>query len=71
MERFTKIANGWILLTVFEKSSILEVWVGSEYVSHYQVVFSLIIIEAARLSPKNLYNVISILFNCLEQRFTL
>ena len=30
---FEKINNGWKLLTIVEKSSILDVWQGSEYAS--------------------------------------
>ena len=35
MERIAKIVNGWIPLTFFAKSSVLDVWLGSEYVSVY------------------------------------
>ena len=31
MELFAKMVNGLKLLTVFTKSSILDVWQGSEY----------------------------------------
>ena len=30
MERFAKMVNGWKPLTIFAKSSILYVWLGSE-----------------------------------------
>ena len=30
MRRFAKIANGWKPLNIFTKSSILDVWLGSE-----------------------------------------
>ena len=33
MELFTKISNGFKLLTIFAKSSILDVRLGSKYVS--------------------------------------
>ena len=33
MELFVKIVNGLKPLTVFKKSSILDAWQGSEYVS--------------------------------------
>ena len=33
MEQFVKIVNGIKLLTVFTKSSILDVWMGSKYTS--------------------------------------
>ena len=33
MELFEKTDNGWKLLTIVAKSSILDVWQGSEYVS--------------------------------------
>ena len=32
MVRFAKIVNGLKLLTIFAKSSILDVWLGSEYI---------------------------------------
>ena len=31
MERFAKIINGFQLLTIFAKQSLLDVWQGSEY----------------------------------------
>ena len=31
MELFTKISNGWKLLTIFEKRPIFDVWQSSEY----------------------------------------
>ena len=33
MERFAKVVNGWKLLIIFAKRSILDVWQGSEYAS--------------------------------------
>ena len=33
VELSLKIANGWKLLTISAKSSILDVWQGSEYTS--------------------------------------
>ena len=33
MKLFEKTDNGWKLLTIVAKSSILDVWQGSEYVS--------------------------------------
>ena len=33
MEFFAKIVNHWKLLIIFTKSSVLDVWVGSEYIS--------------------------------------
>ena len=33
MKRFAKIVNGYKLLTIFTKRSILDVWQGSEYAS--------------------------------------
>ena len=39
---FVKIINGWILVTVFTKGSVLDVWLGSEYVSNYAGFFSII-----------------------------
>ena len=35
MELFMEIVNGWKLLTIFAKSSILDIWLGSEYASVY------------------------------------
>ena len=35
MEIYAKIVNGRELLTIFAKSFILDVWLGSEYVSVY------------------------------------
>ena len=34
---FAKLANGWIQSTTFAKSSILDVWLGSKYVSEPDV----------------------------------
>ena len=33
MDLFAKIVNGFSLLTVFVKSSISDIWLGSEYLS--------------------------------------
>ena len=33
MEIFVEIVNGYLLLTIFAKSFILDVWQGSEYAS--------------------------------------
>ena len=33
MKPFAKMVNSWKLLTIFAKSSISDVWVGSEYAS--------------------------------------
>ena len=35
MEPFAKIVNGFQLLTIFAKRSILGIWQGSEYASVY------------------------------------
>ena len=35
MELFAKILEGFQPLTVFEKNSVLDVWLGSEYASEY------------------------------------
>ena len=35
MKFFTKIVNGFQTLTIFAKSSIVNIWQGSEYVSGY------------------------------------
>ena len=43
MKCFEKIVNGIIQSTIFAKSSILDVSLGSEYVSDYPDVFSIII----------------------------
>ena len=36
MELFSKIVNGGKLLAIFPKSSILDVWQGSEYAFEYR-----------------------------------
>ena len=36
MELFEKLVNGFQLLTIFIKSSILDVWQGSEYASELE-----------------------------------
>ena len=36
MERFAKVVNRYKPLTIFPRSSILHVWLGSEYVSASQ-----------------------------------
>ena len=33
MERFAKIVNGFLRLTIFAKRSIFDVWKGCEYAS--------------------------------------
>ena len=38
MQLFVKIVNGWKLLTIFLKSSIRNVWLGSEYETKYSRV---------------------------------
>ena len=46
MERFAKIVNGYQLLTIFTKRSILDIWQGSEYASSimtYLFIFDLMI----------------------------
>ena len=66
MEGFAEQINGWILLTIFAKGSILDVWLDPEYVSDYEGVYLLSSIEAATLNLPR----ISILLNCLKQKFT-
>ena len=47
---FAKTVKGWIQSTIFEESSILDVLLGSEYVSDYPEAFSIIInIESSTL----------------------
>ena len=71
IERFAKIDKGWIPLTVFTKCSVLDAWLGSEYVSDYSVVFFIIIIWGCHFeSSKNVSNLMSILFKYLELKFT-
>ena len=41
MEHFEKIVEGFELLTIFAKFSILNVWQGSEYASAVDNYFSL------------------------------
>ena len=36
MEFFVKIVNDWLALTIFAKSSIINVWHGSKYISPLQ-----------------------------------
>ena len=38
MELSAKIVNGWNLLTIFAKRSILDVWQGSKYASTIEIV---------------------------------
>ena len=38
-EHFATRVNGWKLLTIFAKSSILDVWQGSEYASPWVLFF--------------------------------
>ena len=60
MERFAKIVNGWIPLTVFTKSFILDVWLGPEHVCNYPGSFSIIATWNYHFDPfKHLSNVIS------------
>ena len=61
MERFSKMVNGWILLTFFAKNFILDVWLGSEHVSDYPGIFSIIVKWNYHAQPsKHLFNVISV-----------
>ena len=39
MDCFSKILNGWKLLFIIAKRSILDVWQGSEYISANRGVF--------------------------------
>ena len=43
MDRFVRIGNSSIPLTVFAKSSILDVWLGSDQASDYPRFFSIIV----------------------------
>ena len=33
MESFAKLVNDWLLLTIFLKCSILDIWLGCEFAS--------------------------------------
>ena len=66
-----KIVSAWIQWTVFAKSSILDVWQGSKYVSDYLGAFCIIINWGYQLeSFKNLSNLISILFKYIEHKLS-
>ena len=43
MKCFAKIVNGWIQSTIFRESSILDISLGSDYVSDYSEAFAVII----------------------------
>ena len=47
MESFVKMNNGFQLLTIFQKHSIVDVWQVSEYVSELTCVFIITIIIIA------------------------
>ena len=34
-----KIVNGWKVLTIFAKSTVLDVWLGSEYASDWSSLY--------------------------------
>ena len=57
IERFAKIDKGWIPLTVFTKCSVLDAWLGSEYVSDYSVVFLLLSFEAVTLNLPRMFQI--------------
>ena len=40
MERFAKIVNSWMKLTMFAERPILDVWLGSENASTYNELSS-------------------------------
>ena len=45
MDFFAKIVNGWKLLTIFAKSSVLDVWLGSEHASvNLNLIFFFVIL---------------------------
>ena len=69
---FAKIANGSIQSTIFAKSSILDVSLGSEYVSVYLGDFFVININGGFYfeSFRIFSNLISILLMYLEQKFS-
>ena len=71
MKCFAKIVNGWIQSTIFVENSILDVSLGSEYVSDYPEAFSIIINWRFHFeSFMNVSNLISILLKYLEQKFS-
>ena len=43
MKRFAEIVNGWESLTIFAKSSLLGVWLGSEYASLLEVPITIVV----------------------------
>ena len=58
--------------TMFSKSSILDVLLGSEYVCEYLEVFPIIMNWGCHFASfKNLSNLMNILFKYLEQKFSL
>ena len=71
IECFAKIVSGWIQSTIFAKSFILDLLLGSEYVSDYVGGFSIIMNWGCHFEcSKNLSNVMSILFKYLKQKFS-
>ena len=54
MKPFVKIVNAEKPLTIFAKSSILDVWQGSEYASGWTRTFSKIL-EKILKKPKKVY----------------
>ena len=62
MKCFNEIVNGWIQSTIFAKSSILDVSLGSKYVSDYPDDFSFIDWGFQFEYLKNFFNLISIFF---------
>ena len=71
MKGFAKIVNGWIQPTILAECSILDVSLGSEYVSDYPGAFYIIINWSFNFeSFMNFSNLISILLKYLEQKFS-
>ena len=66
MVHFAKILSGFILLTVFVNISILDTWLGSEYVCDISGLFCIIRNGDSHFeSFKNISNVISVWFKYL------
>ena len=71
MKCLAKIVNSWIQSTIFAESSILDVSLGSEYISDYLEAFSIITDWHFQFeSFMNVFNLISILLKYLEQTFS-
>ena len=69
MKRFTKIVNRWILLSIFTRSSILDVWLSFESVpDYYWDFFCYYQLGCYSESFNNYSNVIRILYKTCQNR---